>query len=94
MHIELSFDLILDLHFLVTGRFPISLKDAIGEHKKEIYSSLTQDPDRPDMLSTMREIDASGRRFYVVFASDKQQVDSDSDVRPLRVIDIIEIPHK
>ncbi|HUK49220.1 MAG TPA: hypothetical protein VLW06_16575 [Terriglobales bacterium] len=94
MHVELSFDLVLDLHFLVTGRFPIALRDEIAKHKQEIYDGLTQDPDRPDMLSVAREIDAAGRRFYVLFSSDKHQVDPDSDARPLRVIDIIEMQKK
>jgi len=72
----------------------MSLKDEIAERKNEIYNSLTQDPDRRDMLSTAAEIDVAERRFYVVFASDKHQIDPSSDIRPLRVIDIIEITHK
>lgn len=94
MHIELSFDTVLDLHFLFTGRFPMSLKDEIGRQKNKIYSTLTQDPERADMLSAEREIDAGGRRFLVLFASDKRQVDTYSDVRRLKVVDIIEIPRK
>lgn len=91
MTVELSFDLMLNLHFYFTGRFPVELIDEIGQHKYEVYASLSEDLARPDILVGSRQFVASGRKFDVSFASDQRQVDFSSDLHPLRVTDIVEV---
>lgn len=87
MTVELTFDFVLDLKFLVTHQFPLSLKQAIGEHKNEIHASLTPDPNSPHRFVGMRtfEIDDQGT-FRVFFVSDFRQ--PSSELQPLRVTHI------
>lgn len=96
MTVELTYDLVLELRFLFTGQYPIALMEQIGKQKNEIYSNLSPDIRRPDMLSGSREFSVAGRKFLVLFASDQRQVDRVSDKRPLRVIDVheLEVPEK
>ena len=91
MTVELTYDLALELRFLFTGQYPIALMEQIGQQKNDIYSNLSADLRRPDMLSGSREFSVAGRKFLVLFASDQRQVDRVSDKRPLRVIDISEL---
>jgi hypothetical protein len=63
-----TFDLPLDLKFLVTYQLPMSLKELIGEQKNEIYSSLSLDPKVRYRLTGSRTFTLSdGKRFLVFF---------------------------
>ena len=91
MLIDLSYDLVLELQFLVTGRYPTELMDQISAIKREIYQkNLIEDLRRPDLLSGSREFEVQGRKFTVLFASDTRQNDDGADIRPLRVMDVRE----
>ena len=84
MTVELTFDLALELKFLVTHQLPLSLKQAIGERKNEIHASLTHDLRSPYRLagSWTFELD-NGDTFGVFFVSDLRQ--RSSELQPLRV---------
>ena len=91
MLIDLSYDLVVELQFLVTGRYPTALMDKISAVKTEIYQkNLIGDLRRPDLLSGSREFEVEGRKFTVLFASDTRQNDDAADIRPLRVMDVRE----
>lgn len=84
---ELTFDLKLDLKFLVTHQFPMLLKQVIGEQKNEIHASLSRDLSSPHRLvgsRTFKHID--GDTFLVFFVSDLRQ--PSSELQPLRVTHI------
>ncbi len=84
MSVELTFDTMLNLRFFFFCTLPIALIEEIGNHKNEIYASLSESLERPDMLTGAREFIVRGRRFQVYFASDRHQIDFSSDVRPLQ----------
>jgi hypothetical protein len=85
--VELTFDLALDLKFLVTQQFPISLKQMIGEQKNEIYGSLSRDLSSPYRLVGEKVFELSdGKRFLVFFVSDLRQ--PSAEYQPLRVTHI------
>ena len=90
MTIYLTFDFMVEIQFLWGDRFPLSLYEEIGRQKLEVYKSLKPDRDHPDLLTGSGDFHVAGRRFDVLFASDPQQVDHTSDIRPLRVINIEE----
>ena len=87
MTVELTFDFVLELKFLVTHQLPLLLKEGIGEHKNEIYASLSRDPGSP-----YRRVGSStfklnnGATFRVFFVSDLRH--PSSDLQPLRVTHI------
>ena len=84
MIVELTFDLPLDLRFLVTHQLPISLKELIGEQKNEIYASLSLDPNVRYRLTGSRTFTLSdGKRFLVFFVSDRRR--PSAEYQPLRV---------
>jgi len=85
--VELTFDLVLDLKFLVTGQLPLSLKRVIGEQKNEVHASLSRDPDSPHRLVGFRTfILDGGDKFRVFFVSDDRH--PSSELQPLRVTHI------
>jgi hypothetical protein len=85
--VELSFDLALDLKFLVTYQLPIALKQLIGEQKNEIHASLSRDPHYQYRLTGQRTFTlGDGIRFRVSFVSDTRQ--PSAELQPLRVTHI------
>jgi len=86
--VELSFSAALNLRFYFTNTLPIGLIDKIAGQKNEIYTRLTDDLTRPDMLSGSETFTVNGRQFEVFLAA--LRYDS-SKVRKLRVIAIKEI---
>jgi hypothetical protein len=85
--VELTFDLVLDLKFLVTGQLPLSLKRVIGEQKNQIHASLSPDPDFPRRLVGSRIFKLNGGdTFLVYFVSDLRH--PSSELQPLRVTHI------
>lgn len=88
MTVVLSTDFWVDFEFVWMGKFPPALMDEIGRQKVEIYKSLKPDLNDPDMLAGSKIISLGGRRYDVLFASDRKQNDAASDTRPLRVINI------
>jgi len=90
MHIDLTYDLLVEVHFLYTGRYPIALMHEIGKNKVKIYNNLVPDLRRSDMLAGSMDFEVEGRKFTVLFASDTRQNDSAADIRPLRVLHIDE----
>jgi hypothetical protein len=86
--VDLSFDFLVEIHFLVTGRFPIALMNEIAELKNEIYAKLRPDVARPNMLTGYQEFSVLGEKFQVLFASDQKQINLLTDTRSLRVIHI------
>lgn len=87
MTVELTFDLVIDLKFLVTGQFPLSLKRLIGEQKNEIHASLSPDPDSPRRLVGSRIFMPDGDgTFFVFFVSDLRH--PSAELQPLRVTHI------
>ena len=90
MLIDLTYDLVLEIHFAVTGRYPTALMHEISKNKLEIYESLSRDLRRPDMMSGSQDFEVEGRKFTVLFASDTRQNDPLDDIRPLRVLHIDE----
>lgn len=90
MHIRLTYDLVIDFHFLFTGRYPPALKDEITKSKEEIYAKLSQDLVRPYLLTGIRQFQMGNKSFNVYFASDTRENDDANDIRPLRVIYIEE----
>ena len=91
MLIELSYDFLVQLHFVWTKRYPLELRERIRTLKEEIYLNLIQDLARPDMLSGSRTFTIDGRGFEVSFASDTTQNDPVNDIRQLRVLQIEEV---
>ena len=63
----------------------------IGQKKVEIYKSLKPDRDDPDLLRGSATIVVKERQFDVLFIGDKQQIDHDRDVYPMRVINVDEL---
>ena len=90
MLIDLTYDLVVELHFLVTGRYPTALMNEITKNKLRIYENLAQDLRRPDLLSGSEDFEVEGRKFTVLFASDTRQDNHAADIRPLRVLHIDE----
>lgn len=90
MLIDLTYDFVVELHLLFTGRYPTALMDDISTNKLKIYKRLGRDLRRQDMLSGSMEFEVEGRKFTVLFASDTRQNDRASDIRPLRVLHIDE----
>jgi hypothetical protein len=86
--IVLSTDFWVDFEFVWMEKFPPSLMDEIGRQKVEIYKSLKPDRNDPDLLTGSKIITLGGRRYDVLFASDRKQNDEENDTRPLRVINI------
>ena len=82
----------VELHFFFTGRFPIALMNEIARRKEQVYSELMPDLRWPNMLSGASEFTVERRRFQVLFFADQEQIDESSNIRPLRVIDIEELP--
>ncbi len=91
MVVDVSIDFFVDVQIYGTGRFPAALLKEIGSRKVDIYKSLKPDPDDPDMLRGSATITVKGRRFDVLFAADKRQIDADSDIYPMRVINVDEL---
>lgn len=86
MTVVLTFDMILDLKFLVTQQLPTSLKRAIGDRKNDIYASLTRAPGAQHRLVGSRTFDVDGATYLVFFVSDNRQPSSEH--QPLRVTHI------
>jgi hypothetical protein len=85
--VELTFDLALELKFLVTHQLPLELKQVIGEQKNEVYSSLSNDKGAPRRLVGSRTFKLKdGNTFIVFFASDRRKPSSEN--QPLRVTHI------
>jgi hypothetical protein len=85
--VELTFDWKLDAKFLVTHQLPLSLKEEIGEHKNEIYASLSRNLRSPDRLEGSAKFNLNnGHSFRVFFVSDLRQ--PSSEIQPLRVTHI------
>ena len=94
MIVDVSIDFFVDVQIYGTGRFPAALLKEIGLKKVDIYKNLKPDPDDPDMLRGSAAITVKGRRFDVLFAADKQQIDLDSDIYPMRVVNVDELSDK
>lgn len=85
--VELTFDLNLDLKFLVTHQLPLELKEAIGEQKNEIHASLSRNLGTRYRLEGSRIFKlSSGDRFRAFFVSDVRR--PSSELQPLRVFRI------
>ncbi len=89
MLIDLSYDLALDVAFLVLGRYPIDLMNRIAGKKLEIYKNLSDDLGRPYIKVGVEEFESEGRKFTVTFSSDAR-IHLQSNVKPLRVMTIEE----
>jgi hypothetical protein len=83
MTVDLTFDISIELKFLVTHQFPLSLRDAISAQKKEIHASLTPVPGDPYLLQGERSFGLDGRKFRVFFVSDRRQ--PSAELQPLHV---------
>jgi hypothetical protein len=85
--VELTFDFVLDMKFLVTHQLPLLLKQVIGEQKNEIHASLSRDQSSPYRLVGLRTFKLNdGDKFLVFFVSDLRQ--PSSELQPLRVTHI------
>jgi hypothetical protein len=87
--VELTYDLALELEFLVFGRYPIDLMNQIASTKLSIYQNLGDDLGRPYMKVGVQEFQAEGQKFTVTFSSDTRARHPDN-IRPLRVMTIEE----
>lgn len=87
--IELTYDLALELEFLVFGRYPIDLMHQIAAKKLSIYQKLGDDLGRPYMKVGVEELQSEGRTFTVTFSSDTR-IQHPDNIRPLRVMTIEE----
>jgi hypothetical protein len=88
--IDLTYDAIVELQILLTGRYPTSLMDVIATDKLKIYRSLGPDLARQGILSGSCDYEVEGRKFTALFASDTWKNDPANDIRPLRVLHIDE----
>ena len=87
MTTELTFDLMVDLKFLVTGQLPLELKHAIGERKNDIHASLSRDPrSQKRLIGTWNFKLKDGDEYQVDFVSDVRH--PTSELQPLRVTHI------
>lgn len=89
MYIELSYDLAVDLEFLVLGRYPIELRDQIAGKKLAIYAGLGDDLGRPYIKVGVEEFEVEGRKFTVTFSSDTR-IRLRAGIKPLHVMTIEE----
>lgn len=89
MLIKLSYDVALDLAFLVFARYPIDLMNQIASKKLDIYKILRDDLCRPYMKVGVEEFQAEGRKFTVTFSSDTR-IHLPANIKPLRVMTIEE----
>jgi hypothetical protein len=91
--LELEFDFLLELQFLVPGRFPSALHDLLGERKEELYR-LTRPHPLPSHGSFGElEVEVEQRKFLVIWRLGRIYLgDSGDQVQPVRIIRIREIP--
>jgi hypothetical protein len=89
MLIDLSYDLALDLAFLVFGRYPIDLMHQIAAKKLDIYNKLSDDLGRPYIKVGVEKFKSEGRSFTVTFSSDTR-IHLQTGIKPLRVMTIEE----
>ncbi len=90
MLIELTYDLALELAFLVFGRYPIDLMNQIAAKKLAIYNKLGDeqlgdDLGRPYIKVGVEEFVSQGRKFTVTFSSDTR-IQLPPNIKPLRVM--------
>jgi len=85
--VEVTFDMAVDLKFLLTGQLPMELKRIIGEQKNAIHASLSPDPRSPQRLvgTGLFEL-TNGDTFRVDFVSDRRH--PTAELQPLRVTHI------
>ncbi len=91
MVVDVSIDFFVEVQIYGTGRFPEALLKEIGLKKVEIYKSLSPDRDDPDILRGSAIIPVKERRFDVLFIADKQQIDRELDIYPMRVMNVDEV---
>ncbi len=89
MLIDLTYDLALELAFLVFGRYPIDLMNQIAAKKLDIYNKLGDDLGRPYIKVGVEEFETEGRKFTVTFMSDTR-IQLPPNIKPLRAMTIEE----
>ncbi len=83
MTVELTFDLLVDLKFLL-NQFPLELKELIGACKYAIHASLSPDPGSAYRLVGSKVFGIqNGDTFMVNFVSDLRR--PSAELQPLRV---------
>jgi len=87
--IKLTYDVALELAFMVFGRYPIDLMNQIAGKKLNIYKSLSDDLGRPYIKVGVEEFQSEGRKFTVTFSSDTS-IQLPANIKPLHVMTIEE----
>jgi hypothetical protein len=84
MTVELTFDEVINLKFLLTRQLPLELMRVIGQNKNEIHASLSRDRNHRNRLAGSGTFELNnGDKFQVDFVSDLRQ--PSSHPQPLHV---------